>query len=152
MGSAGSDQQHFDFLVIGSGIAGLSFALRVADRGTVGLITKRRSDDSATAWAQGGIAAVVGRDDSFEDHVADTLRAGADLCKEEVVRLVVSRGPAAIDALLKYGVDFDRSHTPGRESEFDLGREGGHSKRRVLHNRDVTAVSLRCRLSTCVSH
>jgi L-aspartate oxidase len=133
-----TDRHHFDFLVIGSGIAGLFYSLRVADHGTVGLITKRRGADSATQWAQGGIAAVLGRDDSFEDHFRDTMQAGADLCKEEVVRHVVSHGPDAIDALLKYGVDFDRANDPQASSEFDLGREGGHSKRRILHNRDIT--------------
>jgi L-aspartate oxidase len=133
-----TDRHHFDFLVVGSGIAGLFYSLRVAGHGTVGLITKRRGADSATQWAQGGIAAVLGRDDTFDDHVRDTMSAGADLCKEEVVRHVVSHGPDAIDGLLKYGVDFDRASDPGATSEFDLGREGGHSKRRILHNRDIT--------------
>jgi L-aspartate oxidase len=133
-----TDRRHFDFLVIGSGIAGLFYSLRVAEHGSVGLVTKQRSDDSATNWAQGGIAAVLDPEDSFEDHVRDTMKAGADLCKEDVVRTVVSQGPDAIDALLKYGVDFDRRREPGSGSEFDLGREGGHSKRRILHNRDLT--------------
>ncbi len=134
-----SDDRHlFDFLVIGSGLAGLFYSLRVAEHGSVGLVTKRRSADSATSWAQGGIAAVVGPDDSFEAHVDDTLRAGADLCKEDVVRFVVTHGPDAIDALLKYGVDFDRRREPGHDSEFDLGREGGHTRRRVLHHLDIT--------------
>jgi L-aspartate oxidase len=131
-------RHHFDFLVIGSGIAGLFYSLRVAEHGRVGLVTKRRGDDSATAWAQGGIAAVLGPDDSFEDHIRDTMRAGADLCREEVVRHVVTHGPEAIDSLLKYGVDFDRRSDPEHSSDFDLGREGGHSKRRILHNRDLT--------------
>jgi L-aspartate oxidase len=132
------DPYHFDFLVIGSGIAGLFYSLRVAEHGSVGLVTKRAGSDSATSWAQGGIAAVLGPDDSFEDHIADTLRAGAGLCNEEVVRHVVRSGPRAIDALLKYGVDFDHSREPGHADEFDLAREGGHSKRRILHNRDLT--------------
>ena len=132
-----TDRQHFDFLVIGSGIAGLFYSLRVAEHGSVGLVTKKRSDDSATAWAQGGIAAVLDPEDSFEDHIRDTMKAGADLCKEEVVRTVVSAAPDAIDSLLKYGVDFDRS-APGASTAFDLGREGGHSKRRILHNHDTT--------------
>ncbi len=87
-----SDQHHFDFLVIGSGIAGLCFALRVAEHGTVGIVTKRDAADSATNQAQGGIAAVLDPTDSFEEHVADTLTAGAGLCKESVVRHVVERG------------------------------------------------------------
>ena len=133
-----SDRHLFDFLVIGSGLAGLFYSLRVAEHGSVGLVTKRRSADSATSWAQGGIAAVLGPDDSFEAHVADTMNAGADLCKEEVVRFVVTHGPDAIDALLKYGVDFDRRREPGHDSEFDLGREGGHTRRRILHHLDIT--------------
>jgi L-aspartate oxidase len=140
-----SDRYDFDYLVIGSGIAGLFYALRVAEHGAVGLVTKKSGTDSATAWAQGGIAAVVAPDDSFEDHVQDTLRAGADLCHEDVVRHVVERGPRAIEALLKCGVDFDRNGQgdgegagTGSAEEFDLGREGGHTKRRILHHRDFT--------------
>ena len=133
-----SDHYHFDFLVIGSGIAGLFYALRVAEHGSVGLVTKRAGADSATSWAQGGIAAVLGPDDSFEDHIRDTLKAGGDLCNLRVVDHVIRRGPQAIDTLLKYGVDFDHRREPGHEDEFDLGREGGHTRRRILHNRDVT--------------
>ena len=148
-----SDPHHFDFLVIGSGIAGLFYALRVAEHGEVGLVTKQARSDSATNWAQGGIAAVFGPDDSFEDHVADTLKAGAGLCNEEVVRRVVGRGPQAIEALLKYGVDFDRSREPGHADEFDLGREGGHSKRRILHNRDLTGHEIEhCLLLRVAAH
>ena len=130
------DRRDFDFLVLGSGIAGLHYALRVADHGKVGLITKKNASNSATQYAQGGIAAVVDPLDSFEDHVEDTINAGAGLCNEDVVRHVVERGPEAIESLLRYGVDFDR----GGESQlyYDLGREGGHSKRRVLHHRDAT--------------
>jgi L-aspartate oxidase len=130
---------HFDFLVIGSGIAGLFYALRVADHGTVAIVTKKRGADSATNWAQGGIAAVLGPDDSFEDHVADTLKAGAGLCQEDVVRHVIERGPETIEGLLKYGVDFDRGDTAG---SFELGREGGHTKRRILHRRDSTGSAI----------
>jgi len=126
-----------DFLVIGSGLAGLHYALRVAEVGEVAIVTKRGANDSATDWAQGGIAAVVGPDDSFEDHVADTLNAGAGLCHEDVVRDVVERGPAAIDALRKNGVEFDRQRDR-EHADFDLGREGGHSRRRILHRRDAT--------------
>ena len=126
----------FDVLVIGSGIAGLHYALRVADHARVGLVTKMNAGTSATQWAQGGIAAVVDPLDSFEDHVQDTLNAGAGLCDEDVVRHVVERGPQAIEALLQYGVDFDRSGEA--QLYYDLGREGGHTKRRVLHHRDAT--------------
>ncbi len=130
----------FDFLVIGSGLAGLHFALRVAEHGTVGLVTKRQADDSATNFAQGGIAAVIASDDSFDEHVHDTLNAGAGLCDEKVVRFVVERGPGAIEGLLEWGVEFDRNEgTPTNEGgAFDLGREGGHSRRRILHSRDTT--------------
>ena len=135
-GTGVTDRQHFDFLVIGSGIAGLFYSLRVAEHGSVGLVTKQGGSDSATNWAQGGIAAVLSPEDSFEDHVRDTMQAGADLCKEDVVRRVVGSGPDAIDALLKFGVNFDRRADTGKE--FDLGREGGHSKRRILHKSDIT--------------
>ncbi|MFP6660888.1 MAG: L-aspartate oxidase [Myxococcota bacterium] len=130
--------QRFDFLVIGSGIAGLFYALRVAEAGQVAIVTKKAATDSATDWAQGGIAAVVAPEDSFEDHVRDTLNAGAGLCREDVVRAVVERGPHMIEALRKHGVEFDRSVDPMQNVEFDLGREGGHTKRRVLHHRDAT--------------
>src|SRR5687767_13432142 len=131
--SPSAELHQFDFLVVGSGIAGLFFALRVAELGRVGIITKKRAADSATNWAQGGIAAVAATDDSFERHIEDTLRAGAGLCDERVVRFVVERGPATIDALLKAGVGFDRE-----DGRFALGREGGHTRRRVLHHRDAT--------------
>jgi L-aspartate oxidase len=121
--------------VIGSGIAGLFYALRVAEHGSVAVVTKKRAADSATNWAQGGIAAVLAGDDSFEDHVQDTLAAGAGLCREDVVRRVVERGPAMIEALLKLGAEFDSGET---ERSLDLGREGGHTRRRIVHHRDAT--------------
>jgi L-aspartate oxidase len=126
-------------LVIGSGIAGLFYALRVAEHGSVAIITKKRGADSATNWAQGGIAAVLSDDDSFENHIRDTLTAGAGLCHEDVVTHVVERGPRMIEALGKLGADFDRPRgaAPG-STEFDLGREGGHSHRRILHHADAT--------------
>ena len=130
----------FDFLVIGSGIAGLHFSLLVAEHGRVAIVTKKRAIDAATNFAQGGIAAVIDADDSFEDHIRDTLYAGAGLCNEEVVRFVVERGPGAIEGLLKWGVEFDLAadeSMPGRP-DYDLGREGGHSKRRILHHQDAT--------------
>ena len=96
-----------DVLVIGSGIAGLYYSLQVAQYGTVVIVTKKRAVDSATNWAQGGIAAVLDNRDSFEAHARDTINAGAGLCREEVVRRVVERGPAMIDQLLKLGADFD---------------------------------------------
>jgi L-aspartate oxidase len=130
---AETDEREVDFLVLGSGIAGLFYALQVAPRGRVAIVTKKQAADSATNFAQGGIAAVVSDDDSFEAHVEDTLRAGAGLCREDVVRFVIERGPATIDALVKAGVGFDRE-----DGRFALGREGGHTRRRVLHHRDTT--------------
>jgi L-aspartate oxidase len=129
------DPHRYDVLVLGSGIAGLFYALKVAERHEVAIVTKKRAADSATNWAQGGIAAVLAPDDSFESHVRDTLVAGDGLCNRPVVERVVERGPAMIDALLKLGADFDASDRPG---SFDLGREGGHTHRRILHHRDAT--------------
>ncbi len=127
-----------DFLVIGSGIAGLSFALRAARHGTVVVLSKGDAYESNTAWAQGGIASVLPdgfRDagDSVEAHVADTLDAGAGLCKEAAVRVIIGEGAAAIRDLTDHGVAFDRTN-----DHFLLGKEGGHSHRRILHARDTT--------------
>src|SRR5712664_595679 len=129
-----SIQHNFDFLVIGSGIAGLTFALKVAKTGSVAIITKKNRAESNTNYAQGGIAAVISSDDSFELHVRDTLRAGAGLCKQDVVRTIVGEGPALVGELVELGVRFSES-APG---QFDLGREGGHTRRRVLHAGDIT--------------
>ena len=122
-----------DFLVIGAGVAGLSFALRAAEHGKVAVITKGKFLDCSSAKAQGGIAAVWDRNDSFEDHIADTLDAGAGLCNEQAVRTIVEEGPGAIRELLEWGVNFD----PGNQGEdYELAREGGHTKRRILHAKD----------------
>jgi len=154
MGRRVSDRRQFDFLVLGSGIAGLFFAARVADHGSVAIVTKKRAADSATNWAQGGIAAVSSREDSFEEHVQDTLVAGAGLCRENVVRFVIERAPAMIEALVKLGVDFDRvPGAPGALPAFALGREGGHSKRRILHHKDATGGEIeRVLLAHATSH
>jgi L-aspartate oxidase len=127
-----------DFLVIGSGIAGLSFALKAALHGTVALITKKDRGTSNTAWAQGGIACVTSTEDSFELHVRDTLDAGAGLCDEKVVRSIVMDGPERIRELIELGVHFDERENGTGRPELDLTKEGGHSKRRILHSRDVT--------------
>ena len=128
-----------DFLVLGSGIAGLSFALRAAEHGSVVLVTKKGSAESATNYAQGGIAAVMSPEDSFDAHLKDTLEAGAGLCREDAVRLAIERGPGAVGRLIELGVEFDRSPaSPG----YDLGREGGHSRRRVLHAADFTGKAI----------
>jgi L-aspartate oxidase len=123
-----------DFLVIGSGIAGLSFALKASGLGTVNIITKKEEIDSATNLAQGGIAAVLNSEDSFEFHIQDTLKAGAGLCDEAVVRMVVENGPARVNELIELGVNFVKEKDGG----LSLGREGGHSKRRVAHAFDLT--------------
>ena len=128
----------FDFIIIGSGIAGLSFALNAAQHGSVAIVTKRARAESSTAWAQGGIASVTSTEDSFELHVRDTLDAGAGLCDEAVVRSIVSDGPARIRELIDFGVAFDERELPDGSHELDLAREGGHSKRRILHARDIT--------------
>ena len=129
--------KEYDFVVIGSGIAGLSFALKVAKHGSVAVITKRKGADTNTAWAQGGIACVTSDKDSFELHVRDTLEAGAGLCDEAAVRTIVTEGPERIRELMALGLQFDEREVSGRR-ELDLGKEGGHSKRRVLHVRDIT--------------
>ncbi len=126
----------FDYLVVGSGIAGLTFALKAASSGTVAIVTKKDKLETSTNYAQGGIASVFGSDDSFQLHVEDTLKAGDGLCHQEVVELVVKNGPDRIRDLVSLGVEFNR----GSESpeSFDLGREGGHSRNRILHAHDAT--------------
>ncbi len=126
-----------DFLIIGSGIAGLSFALKVAPLGTVVIVTKKNKLESSTNYAQGGIAAVMSSDDSFEEHIKDTLIAGDGLCHQEVVKMVVEEGPARIEELINWGVPFTHKKE-GTKKEFDLGKEGGHSKRRIIHAKDFT--------------
>ncbi|HET9953180.1 MAG TPA: L-aspartate oxidase [Polyangiaceae bacterium] len=123
-----------DYLVLGSGVAGLSFALHAAEHGEVLLLTKREPGDSATSWAQGGVAAVLSPEDSFERHAEDTAVAGAGLCHDVVVDLCVREAPAAIRWLADLGARF--SEDPA--GEFDLGREGGHTQRRIVHAGDIT--------------
>ena len=130
----------FDFLVLGSGIAGLSFALKVAPHGRVAIVTKKNKAESNTNYAQGGIAAVTSKEDSFEMHVRDTLTAGAGLCKETVVRTIIQEGPESIQELIELGMRFSEREDAANHGrrELDLGKEGGHSKRRILHAKDVT--------------
>ncbi|MFO7606096.1 MAG: L-aspartate oxidase [Desulfurivibrionaceae bacterium] len=123
-----------DFLVIGSGIAGLSFALKAARLGQVTLITKKDKVNTATNLAQGGIAAVLSGEDSFELHIRDTLTSGAGLCHDDVVRMVVEKGPERIRELLELGVAFSRDEK--EPDRLDLAREGGHSARRIAHSYD----------------
>jgi L-aspartate oxidase len=122
-----------DFLVIGSGIAGLSYALHVAEYGSVALITKKAKAESNTNYAQGGIAAVVSATDSFDLHIKDTLDVGDGLCKQEAVEILVREGPDRLKELIDFGVRFTEKH-----GQLDLGREGGHSKNRIVHAKDLT--------------
>jgi len=139
-----------DFLIIGSGIAGLSFALKAASLGSVILVTKKSQIDTATNLAQGGIAAVLSDDDSFASHIQDTLLAGAGICIEDIVRLVVETGPERIRELIALGVAFNRNEQGGR---LDLTREGGHSARRIAHAFDLTGQEIeRCLLASAANH
>lgn len=137
----------FDHLVIGSGLAGLNSALYLADSGRrVAVITKREIDDCNTRHAQGGIACVTDIGDSFDEHVQDTLSAGGRLCDEKAVRAIVEAGPAALRELIERGAKFttrgELGFQDGKPDEFDLGREGGHHKRRILHAGDITGAEI----------
>jgi L-aspartate oxidase len=132
----------FNYVIVGSGSAGLTFALKAAEQGSVAIVTKRSRSDSNTAWAQGGIACVTSDEDSMELHVRDTLVAGDGLCNEEVVRTILKEGPACIAELVSCGMDFDKRTNENGKNELDLGKEGGHSKRRILHARDRTGFEI----------
>ncbi|UCH32277.1 MAG: L-aspartate oxidase [Candidatus Bathyarchaeota archaeon] len=136
-----------DVLVIGSGIAGLSFALKIADFAKVVLITKKEKAESNTNYAQSGIAAVLSHSDSFETHAKDTLDCGDGLSKRDVVKTVVREGPARIQELMELGVKFSQTAA----GELDLGIEGGHSKRRVAHAKDLTGKEIEAALLNAVS-
>jgi L-aspartate oxidase len=127
-------RQTVDFLVIGSGIAGLTFALKVAQHGKVLVITKAAADETNTKYAQGGIAGVLQGPDTFEGHIQDTLIAGAGLCNEKIVRMVVTEGAERIREIIEWGARFDKNE----KGEYDLAREGGHRAHRVLHYKDST--------------
>jgi L-aspartate oxidase len=128
-----------DFLVIGSGIAGLSFALKAARHGKVLIVTKSNEDESNTKYAQGGVAVVVDKkEDSFEKHINDTLISGDGLCDKEVVEIVVKEGPDRIREIIDYGTNFDKTN----EGIYDLAKEGGHSEFRVLHYKDITGFEI----------
>ena len=123
-----------DFLVIGSGLAGLSFALKVADKGKVLVISKTTLEENNTKYAQGGIASVTYSPDSIEKHVKDTLVCGDGFCNPEVVKMVVEEAPDRIDELIDMGVEFDKNIS----GKYDLAREGGHTEYRILHHKDST--------------
>ncbi len=130
--------QKIDFLIVGSGIAGLSYALKVATHGKVLMLTKADKDESNTKYAQGGIAAVINSTDSFEKHVQDTLVAGDFICDRETVEIVVREAPLRIQELIEWGTQFDKTHN----GEFDLAKEGGHSDHRILHHKDNTGFEI----------
>ncbi|HSA05104.1 MAG TPA: L-aspartate oxidase [Tenuifilaceae bacterium] len=132
-----------DFLVIGSGIGGLSYALKVAEYGSVIVVTKTGLDETNTAYAQGGIAAVTYEPDTTEKHVQDTLICGDGLCNEAVVRMIVEEAPAQINQLIQWGAKFDRKPN----GQYDLAREGGHSEHRILHHKDNTGHEIQRALS-----
>ncbi|MEY4515013.1 MAG: hypothetical protein RLZZ450_7135, partial [Pseudomonadota bacterium] len=140
-----------DYLVIGSGIAGLTFALEAARHGRVTVLTKRSQTDAATAWAQGGIAAVLAPDDTFDEHTADTLTTGGGISHRSIVEMVVEDAPARIEALVDLGTSFSPAGAPGGHvgpqgtgplGALDLAREGGHGKRRVVHAGDITGAEV----------
>src|SRR4051812_15397087 len=126
----------FDVAIVGSGLAGLSVALHLAQTRKVAIISKRELLDGASNWAQGGIAAVLDSGDSHDQHIADTLVAGAGLCDEAATRTIVEHGREAIEWLIEQGVPFTRDETA--ELGFHLTREGGHSQRRIIHAADAT--------------
>ena len=128
--------QQFDVLIIGSGLAGLTLALQVADQKKVCIVSKRTMQDSASSWAQGGIATVLNSDDSIDQHVEDTLIAGAGLCDADITRMVTEHGREAVEWLIDLGVEFTREENS--ESGYHLTREGGHSYRRIIHVADAT--------------
>ena len=138
----------FDFLVIGSGIAGMSYALKVADKGRVALLAKTTLEEANTFYAQGGIASVTLPWDDFEKHVRDTLVAGDGLCDRQVVEKVVREAPRQIRELIRWGVDFDKD----TEGAFDLHKEGGHSEFRILHHKDNTGQEIQESLINAVKH
>lgn len=127
-----------DFLVIGSGIAGLTFAIKASELGTVAIATKKKDFDSNTNYAQGGIAAVMAPTDSFDTHIRDTLTAGAGLCNRRAVEVLVSNAPDRIRELVDWGTRFSVKSGSGEGPVFDLGREGGHSHNRIVHAKDLT--------------
>ncbi|HNR88670.1 MAG TPA: L-aspartate oxidase [Spirochaetota bacterium] len=131
-------RHHSDFLVIGSGIAGLAFAIKAAALGSVNIVTKKKDSDSNTNYAQGGIASVLSPEDSIDEHIADTLKAGAGLCNAAAVEILVRNGPERIAELMEWGTRFSTRIDREGTRALDLGREGGHSHNRIAHAKDLT--------------
>ncbi|HKJ21909.1 MAG TPA: L-aspartate oxidase, partial [Gammaproteobacteria bacterium] len=142
-----AEHQH-DVLIIGSGAAGLSLALRLAGQARVAVVTKGKITDSATLYAQGGVSVVLDKEDSVELHIRDTLAAGSGLCDERVTRFTVEHGPQAIQWLIDQGVTFTRETRADGHSEYHLTREGGHSHRRVIHVADATGRAIETTLDS----
>jgi L-aspartate oxidase len=134
----------YDFLVIGSGLAGLTYALQVAEFGKVAIVTKSSISETNTSYAQGGIAAVSGEIDNFDKHIEDTLIAGDGLCNRKVVEMVVRDAPAQIKKLVQWGTEFDRE----KSGAYNLAREGGHSEYRIFHHKDNTGYEIQNVLSS----
>lgn len=126
-------RHHFDFIIVGSGIAGLSAAKELCSKGRVAVLTKGDIKSGSTQWAQGGIAAAMTPDDTPKFHLEDTLYAGDGLCDEAMVKILVEEGPSRVQDLISLGAEFDKSG-----SSFDYTQEGAHSKRRILHAGDAT--------------
>ncbi len=131
-----------DFLVIGSGIAGLSFALKAANYGKVGMITKSKIDDTATKYAQGGVAAVIYSPDTYEKHIRDTMIAGDELSNPKIVDITIRESTARVLELVEWGVNFDKTDS----GKYALAKEGGHSEFRVLHHKDITGAEIEQKL------
>lgn len=142
MSKTPSQRPQTDLLILGSGISGLSLALKAAQDFNVTLVTKNEALESNTRYAQGGIASVMAKTDCFDSHIEDTFTAGAELGDLKVIEDVVCAGPKLIDELLKVGVSFSKS----KKNEFDLGREGGHTHRRILHSKDLTGFEIERKL------
>ncbi|MDO6566190.1 L-aspartate oxidase [Alteromonas sp. 1_MG-2023] len=149
--TSNSIEHRCDVLIIGSGAAGLSLALRLADHCQVIVLSKSDRNEGSTRYAQGGIAAVFDEQDSIDAHVQDTLKAGGDLCDEPAVRFTTERAKDALSWLIGYGVPFDTETTESGEERFHLTREGGHSHRRILHAADATGEALQITLNDAVS-
>ena len=139
-------QKKVDFLIVGSGMAGLVYALKVADHGSVCLLSKTSVNDTATSYAQGGIAAVMYSPDDYEKHIADTIKAGAGLNDEEIVRITITESTERIKELIEWGTQFDKE----KSGKFALAKEGGHSEYRILHHKDTTGYEIQRALSTKV--
>lgn len=137
---------HYDFVIIGSGVAGLRYALAVAEKGSVAVVTKSEPQESSTRYAQGGVSAVLDPLDSVENHIRDTIVAGAYLCDEEAVEVVCREGPDRVRELMAMGASFDR----GEDGQLHLAREGGHSHSRIVHAADVTGREIERALLTAV--